>query len=145
MYLKRLATKLLMENVGILNNEEATESALSDLLFGGDNGFDLSELVQQFHRAGGSISRKASSWLADGTNLPISAEDVEEALGELKIQSLAKRLGIAQRRTSEGLAAMLPQLIDTASRDGHLFYNCTTSGQKRSGNRLFEAVSSLLR
>lgn len=145
MYLRRLAAKLLMENISVLNNEVATESAISEVLFGGSTHFDLSVLVKQFNDAGGNISDKASSWLGDEMNQPISADEVMEALGQAKIQALAKKLGIAEMRLSKGLAAMLPQLIDTASRDGNLFYNNTNSAPKRSGNRLFEAVSSLLR
>lgn len=145
MYLKQMATRLMMEHIDILRNESVAESALSDVLFGSSDHFDLTELVEQFTNSDKNIAEKANSWLGNERNQSISADEIVQALGQPKIQELAKRLGIAERRTSEGLSAMLPQLIDAASRDGRLFYEATKSARKPTSNRLFEAVSSLLR
>lgn len=119
MDLKSLATQLIMEKLGGKNDSATTESALGDLIGGGDK-FDLGAIVGQFTGAGGDIAVKAKSWLGDSDNDSISASQVQDALGSDKIEGFARKLGIGKEEASDGLSEILPQLIDKGSRGGNL-------------------------
>ncbi|MGH8511644.1 MAG: YidB family protein, partial [Gammaproteobacteria bacterium] len=49
-----------------------------------------------------------------------SGEQLQEALGEAKVQQVAQSVGISSQEASSGLAALLPQLIDNLTPDGKL-------------------------
>ena len=119
MDLKSLATKVLMDKIGNANSSSAAESALGDLLGGGEK-FDLADLVGRFTGAGGDVASKAKSWLGDGSNDAISASQIQETLGTDKIEAFAAKLGVGREEASNGLSEMLPQLIDMGSRSGSL-------------------------
>lgn len=119
MDLKSLATQLIMKKIGGANDASAAESAVGDLL-GGNDTFDLAALVEKFTGAGGNVAGKAKSWLGDGANDSISADELQETLGADKIDAFAAKLGVDRETASGGLADMLPQLIDKGSRGGSL-------------------------
>lgn len=144
MYLKRLATNLFMEQIRGLHDYNAVESALSEILFGGKDCFDLRSAVDQFSKEKGAIAEKVSSWLGDGDNQPISGREIEQTLGEKTVGALASRLKVNQAEVKSGLSAMLPKLIDAASRGGSLFYTARTN-EKNNPSSLFQAVSGLLK
>lgn len=144
MYLKRLAANLFMEQIRGLHDYNAVEAALSEILFGGKDRFDLCSMVDQFSSMRGNIAGKTSSWLGDGNNQPISGGEIEQVLGEKTVEALASRLGVTQAEVKLGLSAMLPKLVDTASRGGSLFYSARTSA-RNNPSRLFQAVSGLLK
>lgn len=119
MDIKSLATELLMNKIGKANDPAAAESALGELIGGGDT-FDLGAIVGKFTGAGGDVAAKAKSWLGDGSNESIDAGQVKEALGSEKIEAFAAKLGIGREEASEGLSQILPQLIDKGSEGGGL-------------------------
>lgn len=57
------------------------------------------------------LGDQVSSWLADGHNLPISADQLQAALGNEQIQNMAKSMGLPLDKALEGLAEHLPGLI----------------------------------
>jgi len=144
MYLKRLATNLFMEHVGRLIEFDATESVLSQQLFGGENSFDLGNLVEQLSRVDPEITDKTSSWLADEENQIISPDQIEQALGAKTIQEIASKLEIGKTEVTSALSFMLPKLIDAASRNGSLYYHSARTLTKNNSSRLFQAVSRLM-
>lgn len=119
MDIKDLAVKLLMDKVGSVKDSSVVESALGDLLAGGSK-FDLTGLVEKFTGSGGGIAVTAKTWLGDGANNSISANQVQETLGVDKIEAFAAQLGIDPGEASAGLSEMLPQLVDKASSGGNL-------------------------
>lgn len=119
MDLKSLATQLVMEKLGGAKDSATTESALGELVGGGDD-FDLGAVAGQFTDAGGDIAEKAKSWLGDKGNDSISASQVQDVLGSDKIEGFARKLGIGKEEASDGLSEILPQLIDKGSRGGNL-------------------------
>ena len=119
MDLKSLAMRSLMDKIGGANNSPVAESALGDLLGGGDK-FDLTDLVGRFTGAGGDVATKAKSWLGDGANDAISVSQIQETLGADKIEAFAAKLGVGREEAGKGLSEMLPQLIDMGSRGGSL-------------------------
>ena len=119
MDIKSLATELILSKIGAANDSGAAESALDDLV-GGSGGFDLGAIVGQFTGSGGDLAEKAKSWLGDGSNESISAEQVQDALGGDKIEAFARKLGVGPEEASSGLSEILPDLIDKSSRGGNL-------------------------
>ena len=119
MDLGKLASQMLMSKLGGSANEGMASSALSSLIGGGD-GINLGDVVQKLQGGGGDLASMAQSWLGDGDNMPISGSQVTELLGGNKVQEFAQKLGLDQNQASEGLASMLPNLIDKSSNGGSL-------------------------
>ncbi|MBP8120678.1 MAG: DUF937 domain-containing protein [Burkholderiales bacterium] len=99
---------------------------------GGGNG--LGGLMDAFQNAG--LGDQLKSWIGTGQNMPISADQLSEALGSDKIRDIAGQLGMSQGEVSGGLADMLPQLIDKITPNGQLPDN---------HNLLESALSAFLR
>jgi uncharacterized protein YidB (DUF937 family) len=76
----------------------------------------LSGLVQSFHDNGlGSI---VSSWVSTGENLPITADQIQAALGNDKVQQFAAKAGITPDAAKATLAEVLPTLVNKLTPDG---------------------------
>jgi uncharacterized protein YidB (DUF937 family) len=92
--------------------------ALSGLLGGGQSGLDLGSLISKFSSAG--LGNLVNSWLGDGANESISANQITEMFGSNKISEFASKLGLSQDEAAGGLSDALPQLVDKASSGGSL-------------------------
>ena len=119
MDIKSLATQLIMSKIGGANDSGAASSALDDLV-GGSGGFDLGDIVGKFTGSGGDLAEKAKSWLGDGGNESVSADQIQDAIGSDKIEAFAKKLGIGTEEASSSLSEILPDLIDKSSKGGDL-------------------------
>ena len=108
--------------VGAVSGQIQQNGGLSDVLgsllannseVGGLNG-----LVEKFNQNGmGDI---VSSWIGQGNNLPISADQITSALGNGTLGNIASQLGIDPAQLSGQLAQMLPGLIDKLTPNGAL-------------------------
>lgn len=76
----------------------------------------LSGLIEKFQNRG--LGDVAGSWVGRGANLPVSGEQMINALGSDKIREIASSLGITNTEVADGLASALPQLIDKLTPDG---------------------------
>ena len=83
---------------------------------GGQGG--LSAVVAKLEQAG--FGEQVRSWIGNGQNLPISADQLQEVLGSDTVKQLAARLNIPIDQVSQVLAHELPQAVDKASPDGNL-------------------------
>ena len=84
---------------------------------GGDmNG--LSGLLASFQQKG--MRQQAQSWVSKGENRPVSADEVEQALGDERVSELARQSGMSKREASEGLAGILPDFVDKMTPDGQV-------------------------
>ena len=83
---------------------------LNDQTSGGIKG-----LVQMFNEKG--LGDHISSWIGTGENLPISADQIKDALGSDKIKELASKFNLGEQ-IMKSLADMLPKLIDRLTPDG---------------------------
>ncbi len=99
---------------GIGGLDQATLLQHAAQLVEGQGG--MQGLLDQFHAAG--LSEHVQSWLGSGANLPITAEQLESALGSGPIASIAEKLGLPADQISAKLAEILPGLVDHASPDG---------------------------
>lgn len=94
----------LLENImGLINNPET----------GG-----IAGLVQRFSDSG--LSKEIGSWISAGDNLPVSGQQIQDALGTSAVQDVATKLGVAPEDASKGLANLLPQVIDKLTPNGSL-------------------------
>ncbi len=87
------------------------------LLKGSESG-GLEGLAQAFSDKG--LGDIMSSWIGKGENLPISPEQILQVLGSDQVQQIAEQLGVSPDEASNGLAEMLPQIVDKLTPDGSL-------------------------
>jgi uncharacterized protein YidB (DUF937 family) len=78
----------------------------------------LQGLVQSFQAKG--LGDVVSSWVSTGPNLPVTGEQVQNALGSDAISSLAQKAGIAPGVASSLLAQVLPALVDHLTPQGNI-------------------------
>ena len=76
----------------------------------------LSGLAQQLKDKG--LGDAISSWISTGRNLPVSADQIKQALGADKVQEISQNVGVSEEETSTGLASLLPEIIDKLTPDG---------------------------
>jgi uncharacterized protein YidB (DUF937 family) len=73
----------------------------------------VSGVMQQFEQTG--MGAHVASWIGAGQNLPISASQVEQALGSPVITSIAAKFGIDTTTAANLLAQHLPAAVDQAT------------------------------
>ena len=61
-----------------------------------------------------------NSWIATGQNMPISPEQILQALGKNRLQGISDKAGISPDEISGGLASLLPEIIDKLTPQGKL-------------------------
>ena len=81
-------------------------------------GGGLGGLVQAFERQG--LGDIVSSWIGTGPNLPISSDQLHQALGSSQISAFASQAGVPADGVGPILAALLPSLIDRMTPNGQL-------------------------
>jgi len=119
MDMMKLATQLLVSKLGGGANTDSNmiESVIGGLLGGGgssNQGIDLGSIVGNLQNSG--LGNIAESWLGDGDNEAISAEQIQSMLGSDKVAEAAQALGADQNDLLAGLQDMLPQVIDKSLR-----------------------------
>ena len=78
----------------------------------------LPGLVAQL-QAGG-LADAVSSWVSQGANLPITGDQLQQALGPDVLAGLAQSLGAKAPDLANGLASVLPGWIDQLTPQGEL-------------------------
>ena len=72
----------------------------------------------------GGLGNAASSWVGTGQNLPVSAEQLQSALGGSDggglLAQLAQQAGMSHGEAANGLSQILPGLIDKLTPDGQV-------------------------
>ncbi len=81
-------------------------------------GGGLGGLISKFQQGG--LGDVVASWVSTGQNLPVSADQVHQALGSDTIASIAQQLGISHGDAAGQLAQMLPQVIDRLTPNGQV-------------------------
>lgn len=78
----------------------------------------VSGMVQSLNAGG--LGSLVSSWIGTGQNLPVSADQIESALGSGPIADLAAKAGISPDQAKAAISQLLPQVIDKLSPNGQL-------------------------
>jgi len=113
--LDEMAGKFMGQGTDATSNESSgLASGVMELLSNHPGG--LSGLVQSFHANG--VGDIVNSWISNGSNLPISADQIQSVLGSEQVQQLAGKLGISPDVASSKLAEILPGLVDKLTPDG---------------------------
>ncbi|GAB3668893.1 hypothetical protein GCM10027589_35780 [Actinocorallia lasiicapitis] len=67
---------------------------------------------------GSGLQNQVNSWIGKGENEPITAQQVESALGEEQLGKVAQEAGMSPRQAASDLAQTLPDVVDKATPDG---------------------------
>jgi uncharacterized protein YidB (DUF937 family) len=104
---------------GALGQAEAAAmpALISTVLAKTDMG-NMQGLLDKLQQSG--LGPQVSSWLSDGKNLPVSADQLRSALGNSQIQQLATSFGLPIDKVLTTLAEHLPAVVDQMSSNGTL-------------------------
>ena len=105
---------------GVLGQLEGAvlPAVLSEVLGSGGGQGGLSAIVAKLQQAG--LGDQVKSWIGNGQNLPITAEQLQQVLGSDTVKQLAARFNIPVDQLAQVLAQQLPKAVDHASPDGKL-------------------------
>jgi len=78
----------------------------------------VSGLEQQFQQKG--LGGLISGWIGNGTNPPISGEQVVQALGKDRITAIAAKAGLTEDQVSAGISKLLPVMVDHLTPNGQV-------------------------
>jgi uncharacterized protein YidB (DUF937 family) len=77
---------------------------------------NLQGLVTQLQQGG--LGPQVQSWLGNGQNLPVTADQLRGALGDEHVRQVAQHFGVDPDAALKLLAEYLPGLIDRSSPQG---------------------------
>ena len=121
----KIAAQLFINKMGATQGKLDIGSViggLKDLLPTQGDDLDISSLVSNFTKNAG-LASLASSWLGNGKNEGISAQQIMQVFGKGKIEEFASKIGVDSGNAASGLASMIPDLIDKSSENGNLLNN----------------------
>ncbi len=127
MNIANLATQIFMKKIGASGSSSDITSALTNLLgkgkdagSGGDSSgdVDIMGMISKFQSGG--MSSMVSSWLGDGDNDSMSADQVTNMLGESNISEFASKIGVDPSTALNGLKDTIPDIVDQSSSGGSL-------------------------
>lgn len=116
MDLMKMGQQLLGDKLG--NGAGGMMEAIAGLTGGSEGGFDLSSLTEKVKAAG--MGDQLNSWLGDGENEAVSADQIKSMFGEDKVAEAAKKMGVDSDAAAESLSQAVPNLIDKASSGGSI-------------------------
>ena len=67
-------------------------------------------IVSEFEKKG--LGATVKSWVSTGLNQPISAEQVQQALGPDVLQRLSAQFGLSEQDLAQKLSQILPDALD---------------------------------
>jgi uncharacterized protein YidB (DUF937 family) len=79
---------------------------------------DLPGLVAALEKGG--LGPQVQSWLGNGQNMPITADQLKAVLGNTEIQTFARQMGLPVDEVLKLMAQYLPEIVDKASPNGVL-------------------------
>ena len=78
----------------------------------------LQGILTKLQHAG--YGQQAQSWIGTGPNLPIDPRILQQVLGQGQLGQIAQQLGITREQASDGVAQMLPQVVDQMTPAGQI-------------------------
>ncbi len=104
--------KSVTSNEGMQNN---LLGSVTEMLGSSGTG-GIAGLAKTFADKG--LGDVVNSWIGTGKNLPISADQIQQVLGNPQIAQVAQKLGVSPADASKALAQFLPQIIDKLTPNG---------------------------
>lgn len=117
----KLGADAIAGKLGSSVDGNTINSVLSDLLGGDGANGGIASLISGMQNKG--LGPIADSWLGDGANQGISADQLKDVIGNDKIGAMASQLHTDENSLLGGLQDALPQIIDNASSGGSLLDN----------------------
>jgi uncharacterized protein YidB (DUF937 family) len=90
---------------------------LSQILAKTDFG-SVGGLLEELNKSG--LGTQVASWLGNGANLPISVDQLRQALGDERVRQLAASFGLPVDQVLAQLSKHLPDAVDQMSPHGTL-------------------------
>lgn len=115
MDIKSLAAGMLMKKLG---GDSGAIGGVLDSLVGSGDSMDLGSIVSGLKDKG--LGDIAGSWLGEGENKAISADQLKDVLGADKLSAAAAKLGTDEGSLLDSLKDAIPQVVDQASSGGSL-------------------------
>jgi uncharacterized protein YidB (DUF937 family) len=78
----------------------------------------LQGLLAQLEKSG--LDDQVKSWIGTGANKQVSAQQIQDALGDDELAAVADKAGVSKEEAASGIADKLPELVDKLSPDGKL-------------------------
>src|SRR6185312_3411223 len=96
---------------GVLSQLEGSviPAVLGQVLGSGGQG-GLSAIVAKLEQSG--FGDQVKSWIGNGQNIPITADQLQQVLGNEKVKELAARFNVPLDQLSAILAQQLPTAVD---------------------------------
>ena len=91
---------------------------LGGVLGGGALSGGLQDLLNRFQQNG--HGEKADSWVSTGPNKPVAPHELEQVLGNERIDWLMKETGMSREQLLAGLSKELPQAVDKLTPNGEV-------------------------
>jgi uncharacterized protein YidB (DUF937 family) len=117
----KMGQELLGDKMGDLGG---VMEALSGLTSG--EGLDIAGIAEKLKEGG--LGDQVTSWLGDGDNSPVSADQLTNAFGSDKISEMASKLGLDAGSAAETLSQVMPSLMDKLSSGGSLLDSLGAGG-----------------
>lgn len=73
-------------------------------------------IAQQFQQKG--LGGVVANWISNGTNPPITGEQVVQVLGRDKVTAIAAKAGLTEDQVAAGISKLLPVVIDHLTPNG---------------------------
>ena len=105
-------------NNGNTDSKSMLIQAAMGMLSSNQSGGGLQSLINTLQQAG--LGDIVQSWIGTGQNLPISAAQIQQALGGGQLQQLADAAGISHEGAASHLAEFLPGMIDHLTPHGQV-------------------------
>ncbi len=105
----------------------ALPAVLSRILANTDLG-SVGGLLQSLQQGG--LDRQVASWLGNGSNLPISVDQLRAALGDERLRQMAAAAGLPLDQLLNALAQKLPETVDHMSPNGSLEESSDTTEEQ---------------
>ncbi len=102
--------------LGKLGGEQGSMAQVAMDLFNQNGG--LSGILEKFKEGG--LGETATSWVGTGANIPVSAEDISNVLGNGQLAEIAAKFGINPETLSAQIAEHLPAVVDKLTPNGEM-------------------------
>jgi uncharacterized protein YidB (DUF937 family) len=78
----------------------------------------MGAVLEKFGQKG--MRRQTQSWVSTGANEPIDEQSVEQVVGQDELRQMAQRLGVPEQEVAQGLAEIMPEMVDKMTPEGQL-------------------------
>jgi len=109
----------LLDNIGgMLGGQGSNMAHLPAIMSWVEQQGGIQGIIEKFHNGG--LAEIVQSWIGQGNNLPVSAEQISSIFGSPALQELAAKLGIDSQSASALISEYLPKVIDKLSPEGEV-------------------------